>query len=67
MEKHPIYPDLSIAEVLETYPETIPVFNAYHMACVGCTMAEYESISTAAQNYRLPLEKLLRDLQSAVK
>jgi hybrid cluster-associated redox disulfide protein len=65
MEKQPFTADLSVAEVMERWPNTIKVFLKYQTACVGCEMAPFETIATAAENYNLPLCIFLADLQQA--
>jgi hybrid cluster-associated redox disulfide protein len=62
-----INPNLSVEETLRRWPETIPVFLMNRMGCVGCTMAAYESLSNAAEIYRLPLDKFISDLQQAIQ
>jgi hybrid cluster-associated redox disulfide protein len=62
-----ISPDMIIARILECWPQTIPVFNHYRMSCVGCTMSEFETLSSAAEIYHLPLENLLTDLSACIQ
>jgi hybrid cluster-associated redox disulfide protein len=65
MGKQPLTADLSVAEVMERWPNTIKVFLKYQTACVGCEMAPFETITNAAENYNLPLFIFLADLQQA--
>ena len=67
MATHGIQPDLSVADVLQRWPQTIPVFLRHRMGCVGCTMAEYETISSAAEIYKLPLNRFLTELQQTIE
>lgn len=65
MEKQLPTADLSVAEVMDRWPKTIKVFLKYQTACVGCEMAPFETIATAAENYDLLLFIFLADLQQA--
>jgi hybrid cluster-associated redox disulfide protein len=62
-----IQPDMKVEAALQRWPETIPVFVKHRMACVGCIMAGFESISGAAKIYRLPLNGFLEELQQAIR
>ena len=39
---------MSIKEVVEKYPATIPVFFKHGLGCVGCAAAQFESIEQGA-------------------
>lgn len=41
------------------------VFLRYHMACIGCSMAAFETLAEAARIYKIPLERLVSELQVA--
>lgn len=65
MERRTLTADLCVAEVMERWPKTIHVFLKHQMACVGCEMAPFETVATAAENYNLPPESFLDDLYQA--
>lgn len=66
MSKNCITPDSIVADVLQRWPETIRVFTRHRLACIGCTMAEYETVSSAAEIYGLQLDDFLTELHAAV-
>jgi len=37
-------PQISIAELLEKWPQAIPIFLSYRLDCVGCSMAAFETL-----------------------
>ena len=39
--------DTIISEVIENAPETVPMFQAIGMHCIGCAMASGESVAEA--------------------
>ena len=59
--------DLTAAEVLERWPETIPVFFRYRMACVGCPIAPFETVADVAAIYGLDRECLVNELRQTIQ
>lgn len=57
---------MTVAEVLELWPETVPVFQKYKTACVGCVMAPFDTMTDVAQIYQLELSELMADLHQAI-
>jgi len=56
---------MTIAEVIRKYPKTAFFFIDYGLHCVGCPMAEPETIEEAAKLHGLDLKKFLKDLNAA--
>jgi hybrid cluster-associated redox disulfide protein len=67
MEDPQYLADLKVAEVLERWPETIPVFFRYRMACVGCPIAPFETLAEVAAIYRLDVSRFLNELELVVQ
>jgi hybrid cluster-associated redox disulfide protein len=58
-------PDTIVADALSLHPKARWVFAAYHIGgCNGCERASDETLEQVAAGYGIPLEKLLRDLNS---
>ena len=66
MEQPELEANLTVAEVLARWPQTIPVFIHQRMACVGCVMAPFETLAEVALVYYLDLDCFLRELQQAI-
>lgn len=62
MEPHA---DSIIADVLEQWPETALVFLERGMACPGCAMAPFGTLTDAARHYELDVDGLVGQLQRA--
>jgi hybrid cluster-associated redox disulfide protein len=60
-------PKWTVADLLSRYPQTAAVFSRFRMACVGCTMAPFETLADAAAAYQLRPDVLLRDLRRACR
>lgn len=65
--EHPLLTELTVAEVLRRWPETIPVFFRHSMACVGCAMASFETLADVAAIYGLQLSRFLSELQQTIQ
>jgi hybrid cluster-associated redox disulfide protein len=65
MEK--ITKKMVLGEVIIKYPETQDVFFKYGLPCAMCHLASGETVEQAAESYGVKLEKLLKDLNKAVK
>lgn len=57
--------DLTVADVLARWPQTVPVFLRYRLACVGCSLCRFEQIADVAATYGLNLDRFLHDLRQA--
>lgn len=56
---------MSVADLVRGWPQTIPVFLKYHMACVGCSMSAFETLKDAARIYGVNPEVFIGELQDA--
>ncbi len=59
--------ELSVAEVLDRWPQAALVFVHQGMACVGCDMASFEALGDAASIYHLDWEKFAQELDQAIQ
>ncbi|MBZ9572457.1 DUF1858 domain-containing protein [Patescibacteria group bacterium] len=58
---------MTIGEVIKKYPRVVFLFIDYGLHCVGCSIAQGETIEEAAKAHRLDLKKFLEDLNKAIK
>ncbi len=58
--------DMPIGEVVEQYPESIPVFLQHGLMCFGCALARFENIEQGAMAHGINLDALMKDLNDAV-
>lgn len=57
---------MTVSAVLNQWPQTAEVFNRYNMACVGCPVAPFYSVSEAAGVYNLPVDEFIAVLEKAI-
>lgn len=67
MENQTLHENSVVSEVLDRWPETIPVFLRHKMDCVGCSMSPFETLAEAAKIYHLSLETFVQDLENAIQ
>jgi len=56
---------MSFGEVLQRFPQTMPVFGKYGMHCIGCSMSAFETIEQGAQAHGIDVKKFVDDLNAA--
>ena len=57
----------TVADVLASWPQTVPVFMRYRLACVGCSLARFEIITDVAAIYGINRAGFLHELQQAIE
>ena len=57
---------MSIGEAVSKYPDTIEVFMKHGLHCVGCAVAQFETIEQGAKAHGIDAKKLVSDLNKAV-
>ncbi|MBS4031446.1 MAG: DUF1858 domain-containing protein [Clostridiales bacterium] len=62
-----ITPDMTISQVLSTFPETAKVFMGLGIHCLGCPSATGESVHEAALKHGQDPADLLRRLNEAAQ
>ncbi len=66
MEQPRLEADLTVAEVLTCWPQTISVFMRHRMACIGCAIAPFETLAEVATIYDLDLNCFLAELEQVI-
>jgi len=57
--------DMTIGSVVETYPQTIPIFQRYGMGCLGCPATAYENVEQGALMHGIDIDELMTALNEA--
>ena len=69
-QKSYITKDMTIREIIELYPETMDVIMGYQLACVGCGIADFETIEGGAMGHGMTEEEvgmLVKDLNRVIE
>ena len=60
-------PDLPLADLMTTWPQTIPVFVRHRMLCVGCLVSPFHTVTDACAEYHLDEDAFLTELRQATE
>ena len=58
--------DMGIIDVIQTYPETIEVFQKYGFGCIGCAAARFENLEAGAKVHGIDVNKMVEELNAAI-
>jgi hybrid cluster-associated redox disulfide protein len=59
--------DMTVGQVLRTYPQTVQVFLELGMHCLGCPSSTMESIEGAALTHGKKPDELVLQLNKAIQ
>lgn len=54
--------DSKILEVVQEYPESLIVFQNHGLGCVGCMLAQYETLGEGAAAHGIDVDTLVSDI-----
>ena len=66
MNPNAITTELTVADILNRWPQVIPVFLKYKLKCVGCSMAAFEMLADALRIHGVSAERFLADVNEVV-
>jgi hybrid cluster-associated redox disulfide protein len=58
---------MTVAEILDRWPEVIPIFLNHKMACVGCSLADFMTLEDALDIYHLNKESFIEEIEDAIQ
>lgn len=67
METLTITGETCVADLLEAYPQAMPLFIKHRMACVGCSMSSFETLADAARIYKVDFDEFMRELSQTIQ
>ncbi|KAF0193824.1 MAG: hypothetical protein FD169_2247 [Bacillota bacterium] len=59
--------DMGIQDVVDKYPQLVPVFFKFGLGCLGCAAARFESIEQGAMAHGIDVDALINDLNTALE
>lgn len=65
-EQRPLDLNMTVFDLLNIFPQVIPVFIRHRMSCVGCSMSSFETLQDAAKIYGISPEGFLCELNEAL-
>ncbi len=58
--------EMTIAEIIASYPQTMQVFRSFGLDCMECQIADYEEVEHGADVHNVDIEQLLKALNEAI-
>jgi hybrid cluster-associated redox disulfide protein len=58
--------DMTIAEILRRYPQTLAVFRAFGLSCQECQIADFEAVEHGAGVHHIDVDLLLGELNKVI-
>jgi len=58
--------EMPIQQIVRQYPQTVRVFFSHGLMCVGCAIAQFESLEQGALAHGIDVDALLADLNAVV-
>lgn len=66
-KKTKITPLSTVKELIDKYPEVLPIFFKIGLFCAGCPAESFHTLEDVARENNLNLEQLLQRLQGAIQ
>jgi len=54
--------DMTVAQILDIWPDPVTVFQELKTACVGCVMAPFDTMADVARIYEVDLSYIIEAL-----
>ena len=54
--------DMSIIEIIQNYPQVLPVFAKYGLGCVGCAAAKFENLEAGAKVHGVDPDQMVAEI-----
>jgi hybrid cluster-associated redox disulfide protein len=58
--------EMTIAEIIASYPQTMQVFRSFGLDCMECQIADYEEVEHGAGVHNVDIEQLLKALNESI-
>lgn len=59
--------EMTIGEIVQSYPQTVRVFLSHGLMCIGCAAARFESLQQGALAHGSDADALVKDLNGVVE
>ena len=58
--------DMGIMEIVQKYPETIRVLQAFGMGCIGCAAAHFEYLEQGATAHGIDVDAMVKAMNEVI-
>lgn len=58
--------DIGIQELLQKHPESAKLFSAYGIGCIGCALANFETVEQGLSAHGINVDDFMKDLNDLI-
>lgn len=59
--------EMTIMEVIQNYPESVPVLQSYNLGCLGCIAASGESLEQGLNAHGINVDEAVQKMNEALQ
>ena len=59
--------EMNIMEIVQSYPQSIEVFQRYGLGCIGCAAARFENLEAGAKVHGFDPEAMVADINALIE
>ena len=62
--------DMKVMEIIENYPEAVPILMGYGLHCIGCVFSEFDTLETGAKTHGIDnetIDMMVRDVNEIIR
>ena len=59
--------EMSIIEIVQKYPEALPVFAKYGLGCIGCAAARFENLEAGAKVHGVDPQQMVDEINALIE
>ena len=67
VKKNKIAKEMNFTEILKKNPDSVKVFLKYDMHCIGCPMAQQETLEEGCKAHGIDADKLVKEINKEEK
>ena len=58
--------DMGLVEIIQSYPETIEIFQKYGFGCLGCAAARFENLEAGAKVHGVDPDMMVEEMNQII-
>ena len=59
--------EMNIMEIVQSYPQSIEIFQKYGLGCIGCAAARFENLEAGAKVHGYDPDAMVADINALIE
>jgi len=59
--------EMNIMDIVQSYPQSIEVFQRYGLGCIGCAAARFENLEAGAKVHGIDPDAMVADINALIE